>query len=257
MNLEHRLHSFYRTGERPCLLADASAGVALGPLPGLENFPHAAQRVLPLLDGLVCSPGQVNRLNPLPRQDGGLLVRMDWSNTLRGPDFILAPHSPRQVGLGTAEDALAIGADGMVSTLLLGYEAELEAASVRATVQLAMEGRRLGLPLVAEVRADGPRVALPGKAVELGASYALEGGAEMIVVPFPGEDSLKTLGEFVSVPWLVKPSSLERMADEWALALRYGAAGGWLDSALFAQPDPGEWIALARTGLGAAPARGG
>jgi hypothetical protein len=104
-------------------------------------------------------------------------------------------------------------------------------------VQLALSGKPLGLPLVAEVRPSGPRVAVFGKAVELGASYALEGGADVIVVPHPGAASLATLGKFISVPWLVKPTRLEAAAGELAEALAAGAAGLWLDQAVFSLPD--------------------
>jgi DhnA family fructose-bisphosphate aldolase class Ia len=126
----------------------------------------------------------------------------------------------------------------MVLSFLLGYEEEIEAACLKATVTLGLAGKELGLPLVVEVRADGPRVSLPGKAVELGASYALEGGADVIVVPYPGPTSLKTIGEMVSVPWLVKASDLEQAAGQMAEALESGAAGLWLDHGVFAQPDP-------------------
>jgi hypothetical protein len=49
----------------------------------------------------------------------------------------------------------------MVGTFLLGYEEEIEAASLRNTVQCALEGNAIGLPLVMEVQANGPRVSLP------------------------------------------------------------------------------------------------
>ena len=87
----------------------------------------------------------------------------------------------------SAQDTLDLGATAMVASFLLGYEEDVEAACLRHTVQWALDGTSIGLPLIVEVRATGPRVSILHKAVELGVSYALEGGADVIVVPQPGE----------------------------------------------------------------------
>jgi hypothetical protein len=89
-----------------------------------------------------------------------------------------------------------------------------------------------------EVCPGGPRVSLPGKAVELGASYALESGADVVVIPYPGLDSLKTIATLLSVPWLLKPTSVENAETEWQEALGLGAAGLWLDHTWLAPAMP-------------------
>ena len=234
----YRLNEFIRPTDRRGLIVDSSAGLALGALPGLEDYAQGVKPVLPIADGLVCSPGQLRRLGARTRAEAALLVRMDWSNTLRGADFVLPPAEPKRLALLSPQDALDLGAAGMVSSFLLGYPEEIEAACLKTTVQWALEGKALGLPLVVEVRPSGPRVMLPEKAIELGASYALEGGADVIVVPNPGHKSLESLAAFLSVPWLVKGASLQSAAAELDEALVYGAAGLWLDQAVFAAPEP-------------------
>jgi DhnA family fructose-bisphosphate aldolase class Ia len=233
-----RMNEFIDKSDQRSLIIDTSAGMALGPLPGLEDYSQAVRPLLSLADGVVCSPGQMRRLTNATRQDAGLLMRMDWTNTMRSADFVLPPEHARNFSIFSAQDALDFGATGMVISFLLGYEEEIEAACLKATVTLGLAGKDLGLPLVVEVRTSGPRVSLPGKAVELGASYALEGGADVIVVPYPGSASLKTIAEMVSVPWLVKPAGLEQAAEQMAEAITNGAAGVWLDHTLFVQPDP-------------------
>jgi DhnA family fructose-bisphosphate aldolase class Ia len=233
-----RLREFLRAEGGRGLIVDASAGLSLGALRGLEDFEGSVRPILALVDGVVCSPGQLRRLTNGTRGEAGLLVRMDWNNTLRGSDFVLPPATPHRVPILTPQDALDLGAVAMVGTFLLGYEEEIEAASLRNTVQWALEGNALGLPLVMEVQANGPRVSLPDKAVELGASYALEGGADVVVIPHPGHKSLETIATFVSVQWLVKPSSLENASAELDEALSLGGAGLWLDHRVFTLPDP-------------------
>jgi DhnA family fructose-bisphosphate aldolase class Ia len=216
------------------LMVDASACLSLGTLKGLENFSASVRPILNLADGLVCSPGQICKLGALQKNDASLLVRMDWNNTLRGRDFVLPSHHPIRVPILSAQDARDLGATAMVTTFLLGYEEEIEASCLKSTVQLALDGKTIGLPLIVEVQPTGDRISLPGKAVELGASYALEGGADLIVIPYPGNNSLQTIGKFVSVPWLLKPTSLDRAALEMQEAISAGVSGLWLDHSLFA-----------------------
>jgi len=236
--VEYRLQAFIKSSDQRSLIVDASAGLSLGALPGLENFTPAVRRIMPQVDGVVCSPGQINKFAGTTKEDAGLLVRVDWHNTLRSGEFVLPVIKPQRVPVLTAQDALDLGAVGMVMTFLLGYEEELEAACLHATVNLALDGKSLGMPLIVEVQASGPRVSLPGKAVELGVSYALEGGADVIVVPYPGRRSLETIGQFASVPWLLKPTSLDSALPELKEAISLGAQGLWIDFTLFAQPDP-------------------
>jgi DhnA family fructose-bisphosphate aldolase class Ia len=230
-NLEYRMKEFLPDTGRHALLLDASAGLSLGALPGMEDFGNDLRPILPHLDGLVCSPGQIRRLGHRTRSDAALLVRMDWTNTLRSAAFPLPPQIATRVSILEAVDALELGANGMVLSFFLGYEEELEAACLKTTVQLALTGKEMGLPLLVEVCPSGPRVSLPGKAVELGASYTLESGADVVILPNPGTDSLKTIASMLSVPWLLKPTSVGSSADEWVVAMGLGASGLWLDHA--------------------------
>ncbi len=236
--IHYRLREFLRPADNRCILVDTSAGLSLGTLPGLEDFASAVRPTLPIADGVVCSPGQLRRLGQRTRDEAALLVRMEWTNTLRGADFVLPPSDTRRVPVLTPQDALDLGAVAMVTSFLLGYEEEIEADCLRQTAQWALEGQACGLPLVVEVRATGPRIALPDKAIELGASYALEAGADVIAIPCPGPESLETVAQFVGVPWLIRPSRLDRAAVELEQALSHGAAGVWLDHTIFSQADP-------------------
>jgi DhnA family fructose-bisphosphate aldolase class Ia len=228
-SLDYRLKEFLQGTDHRAVLLDASAGLSLGVLPGLEYFNSALQPLLYSLDGLVCSPGQMRRMANRTRSDATLLVRMDWTNTLRDVSFVLPPESVEHISILTAVDALELGATAMVMSFLLGYDEVIEADCLKSTVQLALTGKELGMPLVVEVLPSGPRVSLPGKAAELGASYALEGGADVVIVPYPGMDSLKTIGNMLSIPWLLKPGSAATFESEWDQASGLGASGVWLD----------------------------
>src|SRR3990172_13331138 len=113
--IEYRLRESLRPEDGRGLLVDASAGLALGALPGLDDFAEGIRPVMAAVDGLVCSPGQLRRISNRARGDAGLLVRADWTNTLRGSDFVLPPTKPRWQPILSAQEALGLGAVGMVS----------------------------------------------------------------------------------------------------------------------------------------------
>jgi DhnA family fructose-bisphosphate aldolase class Ia len=239
----YRLKEFIHPADGRSLIVDASAGLSLGPLPGLEQFAPAVEGVLPRVDGLVASPGQASKLSGRTRTDAALLVRADWTNALRDKDFVLPPETISHIPLLTPMDALDLGSSALVIYFLLGFEEQIEAGCLRSTVQLALEGTKVGMPLIVDVQAIGPRVVLKSKAIELGVSYSLEGGADGVAVPWPDRESFQTiLAMAAGVPVWIKPTKFEGVEAELGDALQMGATGLWLDQQLFAAPDISELL---------------
>ena len=236
---QYRMNDLLNPADRHSLVVDASKGLMLGALPGLEHFENAVRPVLSLLDGIVVSPGQARKLGSRTRQEAALLIRADWTNALRGEDFILPPESIQYIPLLNPSDALDLGANALVMYFILGHEEEIETRCLQRVVNLALEGLNLGMPLIVDVQPIGPRVVLLNKAIELGVSYAIEGGADGITVPWPGAQSFKTIQAMCNdLPVWVKPGSLELDKPELAEALQLGAAGFWLDERIFSVGDP-------------------
>ena len=239
----YRIREFVNPTDNHSLIVDTSKGLSFGALPGLERFAAAIRPVLPLLDGLVTSPGQVRRLADRTRTDAGLLVRADWTNALRDNDFVLPPETIHYMLLVDPIDAQDLGSSGMVINFLLGFEEEIESQCMHNTVQLAFNGSQIGLPLIIDLQPIGSRIVLRSKAIELGVSYALEGGADGIAIPWPGEESFKTIVTMAAeVPIWVKPETLDPSSIETATALELGAVGIWLDERVFSDPVPTELI---------------
>lgn len=240
----YRINEFVRPADRRSLVIDTSAGLALGALPGLEHFAEAVAPVLPLTDGIVTSPGQARRLTARTRTDAALLVRADWTNALRDEDFVLPPETIFHVPLLEPADALDLGASALVAHVLLGHEEHIEAGCLKNVVQLALNGTPLSMPLITEVQATGPRVVLRGKAIELGVSYSVECGADGVVIPWPGADSLRTILTMTAgLPVWIKVSTLDPADATLNEALAMGATGLWLDAGVFGTPDPAETLA--------------
>ena len=229
----YRIREFINPTDNHSLIVDTSKGLSFGALPGLERFAAAIRPVLPLLDGLVTSPGQVRRLADRTRTDAGL----------RDDDFVLPPETIHYMLLVDPIDAQDLGSSGMVINFLLGFEEEIESQCMHNTVQLAFNGSQIGLPLIIDLQPIGSRIVLRSKAIELGVSYALEGGADGIAIPWPGEESFKTIVTMAAeVPIWVKPETLDPSSIETATALELGAVGIWLDERVFSDPVPTELI---------------
>jgi DhnA family fructose-bisphosphate aldolase class Ia len=236
---QYRISELLNPADGRSLVVDTSKSLMLGALPGLEHFEEAVRSLLPLLDGIVTSPGQARKLGPRTRQDAALLIRADWTNALRGQDFILPPETIQYVPLLGPTDALDLGANALVMHFILGHEEEIETRCLQRVVNLALEGLNLGMPLLVDVQPIGPRVVLMNKAIELGVSYALEGGADGVIVPWPGTQSFNTIqGMCNGLPVWVGPGNLAPDNPEMIEALQLGACGLWLDERIFAAADP-------------------
>ncbi|HEY4718022.1 MAG TPA: hypothetical protein VIH14_03320 [Anaerolineales bacterium] len=236
---QYRMSELLNPADGRSLVVDTSNGLVLGVLPGLEHFEKAVHPLLPLLDGIVTSPGQARQLGPRTRQEAALLIRADWTNALRGADFVLPPETIQYIPLLNPVDGLDLGASALVMHFILGHEEEIEAWCMQRVVNLALEGLNLGIPLLVDVQPIGPRVVLLNKAIELGVSYALEGGADGVIVPWPGTQSFKTIQAMCNgLPVWVTPANPEPDSPELAEALQLGAAGFWLDERIFAADDP-------------------
>ncbi len=236
---QYRLNELLNSSDGHSLVLDTSNGLVLGVLPGLEHFEESVRPLLPFLDGIVTSPGQARKLGTRTRQEAALLIRADWTNALRGTDFVLPPEMIQYIPLLNPADALDLGANALVMHFILGHEEEIEARCIQEVVNLALDGLKIGMPLLVDVQPVGPRIVLMKKAIELGVSYALEGGADGIIIPWPEAQSFKTIQAMCSgLPVWVRTVSLESNQPILAEALQLGAVGFWLDEGIFAVEDP-------------------
>ncbi len=238
-NKQTRLNELLNSTDGHSLVVDTSHGLMLGTMPGLENFSAAVHPLLPMMDGIVTSPGQAQRLTARKFDEAALLIQADWTNALRGKDFVLPPEKIEYTPLLDPKEVEELGASAMVLHLILGHEEEIETQCIKRLVNSAMEGLKLGMPLVVNVHPVGPRVVLMNKAIELGTSYAIEGGADGVVVSYPGEQSLATIIKMAGgSPVWIKPEIMDADEADQIKAMELGATGFWLDHRLFSLKDP-------------------
>ena len=201
-------------GGNGSLWIDTTVASSTGAPAGLEDIKAALGRVRGS-DAVVLNPGQAQRFAGHfggPRRPG-LLIRVDWTNVFRGKDHPTPCNEPVYCPIALPDDALILGASAAVATLLLGLDETFEANNVRHVGRLARQASKQNTPIVIDVRPLGPRTSsenLPDT-ILLGTSMALELGADILVIPYPGKDALGTAVSFVSVPIIL---DIDRVARE-------------------------------------------
>jgi DhnA family fructose-bisphosphate aldolase class Ia len=236
---QYRLQELIDPLDGRSLIVDTSNGLSLGPLTGLEHFTESVTPLLPWADGIVTSPGQSRKLHGRMRTDAALLLCADWTNAFRNREFVLPPEHIHYLPILDAPAALDLGASALVMHFLLGHEETIDALCLNQVVQRAIEGSAVGMPLIVNVHPIGPRVVLRPKAIQLGVSYALEGGADGIAIPWPGADFFTDICTMAGdVPVWIKPDAHATPPAELSAMISAGAAGFWLDERLFAADEP-------------------
>lgn len=198
-------------------------GVSVGPIAGIED---AGQAVLQAAKGgataVVLHKGLVRAAAPhLGR--AGLLVHLSASSSLN-PD----PNDKRLVG--TVEEAVALGADGISVHVNIG--APRESAMVEDLGRVATECQRLGMPLLAMMYARGHDIRDPHapEVIMHVARLGAELGADVVKCPYTGSvESFREVVRGCPVPVVISGGA--RMDSDRAVlrlvedSMKAGAGG--------------------------------
>lgn len=236
-------------------IVDTSFAGSLGPTPGLLLADEAIPLAFEAADGVVLNPGQLERISKLlPGKTGAApLVRVDWTNAFRDKTFILPAEKVCRAQIAGAEAALELGAAAAVVTLLMGFDDEFESQNIGFAARIFREGSRINLPVLVDIHLMGPKIGADNFAGALGLSTAMmvEGGADALIMPYPGEEMFAQIQEFSPVPIFLRESA--RVVSDPALSRKLlasidsGAAGLLLGQDAFACGDPRGVFAEARS----------
>ncbi|MBI1357337.1 MAG: hypothetical protein GC160_23595 [Acidobacteria bacterium] len=224
-------------------------GNAGGMVPGLENPVDVVKMCANEgADAVLVTPGVLEQAVD-EIGDLAVLLRLDGGATTIGP------AAPMRV-FCSMEDALAMGADAVVLNATIG--AIHEGFELEKVGRIASEGRRWGLPVVAEIlsqRMLGNHMDFTGEGkemlpsdiaqdVSMACRLGVELGADAIKTRYCGDiDAFRRIASCTTRPILVaggpkRSSSLEstlRLVEE---VLEAGAAGVIFGRNIWQQPDP-------------------
>ncbi|MCP4385166.1 MAG: hypothetical protein GY798_27775 [Hyphomicrobiales bacterium] len=194
-----RMARFFDQESGNALLVAYSHGVIMGPLPGMMTLAEMEKACdeMSAVDGLMVAPGMLPKLETyfIGRDKPALMVHMDYQSHTR---TILPHQEGGTVELGTVEQALASGADGIMTYLYIGYtDPEREKAEIERNARLARECERLGMVFMIEALSAQERAHPEHRTtVEIAALYcriAAELGADVVKAHYPG--SLENVAE--------------------------------------------------------------
>jgi predicted phospho-2-dehydro-3-deoxyheptonate aldolase len=232
-----RLKRFTHSASGRIVIFPLDHGVSCGPIPGLENM----DRVIRLgvrggADALVLHKGMLRFLEPIRERLPGIFMHLSASTQL-GPAF----H--RKVLIGTVEEAIRRGADGVSMHVNLGDAHEPEMLEDLGEVGAACALWQIPLLVMIYVRGVGIPAPVPDSAIAHCTRVAAELGADLIKIPTPREEAtLKAIAESTPVPVVMAGGSKQDDALPFLEgiegALRAGIRGVAVGRNVFQNPEP-------------------
>jgi fructose-bisphosphate aldolase, class I len=236
--------------------------LVLGPIPGTEDPLAQIQRFTSAgVDAMLLNLGLIRQFadtpfsGPLP----SVIARIDWTNLWAASDN--RSHGDlRSCMVASPEEALRHGADAVLIYMVVGTEdSDFESKEVARTAEVARECERIGIPLIVESLARGPKVSNPGEPKWLNhhIRMAVELGADAIKTDYSGDpESMRLVVEECPVPILVLGGN-RHVSDADALdvvrgVVASGAAGVFFGRNVFQAPDMAAFLQQARSVLDSA-----
>ena len=260
-----RLHRIFRGRRHGVLVVAFDHALVLGPIPGTEDAAGQIRRFVSAgCDGILLSLGVLRHCaeSLIAPSMPGIIARIDWS-TIWGAPETLASKQARSRLLARPEEALRLGADAVITYLVVGSgDSEFEDQEIARTAQVARECETLGVPLIVESLARGPKAEdyRDPHWIKYHTRIAAELGADVIKTDYTGSVAGMTgVVKDCPIPILVLGGS-RAGSDEQALQVvreiaQSGAAGVFFGRNVFQATDLEGFIAQARAALATPPAQ--
>lgn len=231
-----RMARFFNAQSNNALLVAYSHGVIMGPLPGMRTLAEMKKACTEMeaVDGLMIAPGMLRSLEDafVGRNKPALMMHMDYQSHTR---TTIPYRQGGTVEIATVEQALAAGADGIMTYLYIGYDdPEREKAEVERNARLARECERLGMVFMIEALSAREReFPEDRRTVEIASLYcriAAELGADIVKAHYPGSlENIAAVAETCPAPLLIaggaKTADPEEAFNFAGEAIKAGASG--------------------------------
>jgi class I fructose-bisphosphate aldolase len=240
-----RMERFVNRHTRRSIIVPMDHGVTVGPIDGLTDMRAAVNQVADGgADAVLMHKGLVRCSHRGSGRDVGLIVHLSASTAL-------SPH-PNSKGLvGSVEEAVRLGADGVSVHVNLGDEDEKDMLADFGRV--ARSADDWGMPLLAMLYARGPKIS-NGYAPEVIAHCARVGvelGADMVKVCYTGDmESFSRVTEACCIPVIIaggeKMDSTRDLLQMVHDSLRAGSGGISLGRNVFQHAHPQKLVQALR-----------
>ncbi|MDQ7031973.1 MAG: 2-amino-3,7-dideoxy-D-threo-hept-6-ulosonate synthase [Desulfonauticus sp.] len=217
-----RLERIFNRNTGRTIIVPLDHGVTVGPIPGLIDLKKTIDDIAKGGANAVLMHKGLSRCGHRGQgQDMGLIIHLSASTCL-------SPFPNAKTLVGTVEDAIRLGADGVSVHVNLGDETERD--MLKALGEVTSKANEWGMPVLAMVYARGPKIKneYDVEVVKHCARVGEELGADVVKVPYTGDaESFEKVVESCCVPVVIAGG--EKMgSDEAILKMVYNAiaAGG-------------------------------
>jgi len=231
-----RMARFFNQESQKALLVAYSHGVIMGPLPGMMSLPEMEKACdeMSAVDGLMVAPGMLPALEDyfIGRDKPALMMHMDYQSYVR--ETLPYEHGGT-VELASVEQAMAAGADGIMTYLYIGHpDPEIEKLEIQRNARLARECEQLGMVFMVEALSaqlrSNPEHRTDIAIQTLGCRIAAELGADIVKAFYPGSlENVSEMARTCPVPLMLaggakaaNPEDAFGHADD---AIKAGASG--------------------------------
>ncbi|MCI4323541.1 MAG: fructose-bisphosphate aldolase [Thermoplasmata archaeon] len=213
-----RLRRLFPTPESRLFSVPLDHAVSIGPIEGLERLgPLASELADAGADLLIVTKGSVREIAPSLRPTTRLGVHMSVSTTL-------GPRAHHKVLVGSAEEALALGAD--VLSVQVNFGVAEEGAMLADLGTAVDQCRVLGLPLLCMTYIQRPTAASPEEQQHACRAVA-DLGADIVKTNYPGSpDLFGRLCRTTPVPVLIGGGVRHGSDEEFLQILRDSITAG-------------------------------
>ncbi len=199
-----RLKRLFSKGDGRLVVFPLDHGVTFGPIPGLRQLAGViGMGVREGVDAFVLHKGAMAFLETIPPPLPAVLMHLSASTGI-------GASIRRKVLVGSVEEALCRGADGVSVHINLGGEHEPEMLRDLGSVGAACQRWQVPLLVMIYIRGIHAPSPVPDTAVAHGARVAAELGADVIKIPLP--DDVELLAEIANsfpVPVIMAGGSKE------------------------------------------------
>ncbi|KWT63391.1 hypothetical protein ADL21_02970 [Streptomyces albus subsp. albus] len=236
-----RIQRLHHPASGRTFLVPLDHSLADGPVAATEDFVALIEAMTGNgVDGLIVHKGRVRFLRPDLIRDLSLIVHLNGSTRY-------APDAHAKILVGSVEEAVALGADGVSVHINVG--SSNEAAQLNDLGRVADQAAHWGVPLLAMVYPRGPRLTNPADPALLAhaANIAADLGADIVKLPFTG--SVSTMVDVVRaspIPIVTAGGGVvaetDKLLDGIQEAIASGVCGVAVGRNVFGAADPG-WTA--------------
>ncbi len=230
-------------------------GLDAGPMPGNIRPREAMEKLVEGgADAVLVSPGVARHCIDLFTGRGApsLILRLDWGNMFRSE---LTHDEGRNRLISGVEEAVALGADAVLTFMFIGYDdANGEADEVQKNAEVTRAAAACGMPHIIEPMAQGAKAkgrGLEPDIIRLNARMAFELGADAIKTDYSGSaETYAPVIESCPIPILIaggpKTKSVREGLEMVHGAIGAGAAGVVMGRNIIQADDPAAMLRAIR-----------